>query len=90
MMKSAEYMDSNPNSRISIAFGTLRLGATIPECIDAINAIEEYIQRILDAHSNPIFWRISKKERTYQSMIGRLFGGDKLLLGSKLTFFKYS
>ena len=81
---SAECIDFGTNSRISVAFGTLRLGAMIPECIEAVNAIEEYIQRILDAQSNPLFWRISKKEKTYQSLIGRLFGGDKLLLGFEL------
>jgi hypothetical protein len=74
-------------SALSIAFGTLRLGSSVPECGDAITALEEYIQRIVDSPSNHTFWRISKSDKNFSSRIGRLFGGEKLLLGSFYLFY---
>ena len=65
---------------VVIAFGLLRLGASIPEANIAVNAACEYIQRILDTPNVASFWRISLMEKDYEKRIGRLFGGHKLML----------
>ena len=76
-------------SALTTAVGALRIGSSIAECVEAIRAIEEYIQRILDSPSNSLYWRIAKHDKVYSSKVGRLFGGDKILIG-KLQPFSFS
>ena len=68
-------------SPLTAAVGALRLGSSTAECLEAIRSVEEYIQRILDSPSNPSYWRIARDDKAYNSKIGRLFGGDKVLMG---------
>lgn len=80
--KNAVVSTSKSPSAIAIAFGNLRLGASAPECLEAVVATEEYVQRILDAPSSTTYLRIPKADANYKSKIGRLFGGDKMLEGN--------
>jgi hypothetical protein len=66
-------------SAIAIAFGLLRLGASVSELLVACGSITEYIQRILDNPNVKSFWRILIAEKDYNQKIGRLFGGNKLM-----------
>ena len=75
-------------SPLTSAIGALRLGSSTAECLESIRWIEEYVQRILDSPSNASYWRIAKSDKTYHSKIGRLFGGDKVLMG-ELRYTQY-
>lgn len=76
-----ERIATSDVSSLTAAVGALRLGSSTAECLEAIRSIEEYIQRILDSPSNSSYWRIAKHDKAYISKIGRLFGGDKVLMG---------
>ena len=67
-------------SPVAIAFGLIRLGASVNEVIGAANAATEYIQRILDNPSTKSFWRIPISEKEYHKRIGRLLGTLTFLL----------
>jgi hypothetical protein len=67
-------------SPVVVAFGTLRLGCSSGEIIDAIDAATEYVQRMIDSPSVQSFWRIHVEDKNYHRRIGRLFGGEKIML----------
>ena len=87
--KSAKKTDIIPTSLVSNlteAFGTIRLGSTVPESIMACEAAEGYVRRILDAPSNQAFWTIPINDEYFKQKIGRLFGGTKLMIALGFHF----
>jgi Ca2+-binding EF-hand superfamily protein len=66
-------------SQITEAFGVVRLGCSSLELINCVDAVENYIQRILDSPSTKEFWRLSINDTAFHQAIGRLFGGIKLM-----------
>lgn len=64
---------------VAVAFGALRLGSSTPEVLDACEATEEYVCKILESPSVSSFWRILVKDDAFHRRIGRLFGGVKLM-----------
>lgn len=66
-------------SSLTIAIGTLKLGNTLPEVLTAIEAIVEYIRRVLDSPTISSYWSIPLHDKIYHAKIGRLFGGTKVM-----------
>lgn len=65
-------------SAVTSAFGAMRLGCTTYEAIAACDAIEHYVQRILDSPSVKTFWVIPLLGE-FEQKVGHLFGGIKLM-----------
>jgi hypothetical protein len=73
--------DTSANvSNVTSAFGLLRIGCSPLEVANAISAVEEYVQRVLDSPSTQSFWRIPINDMEFHKRIGRLLGGVKLML----------
>lgn len=66
-------------SIINAAFGSLRVGNSPLQTVNAITAAELYVQKILGSPSNKEYWRISTNDPDYVKNIGRLFGGSKIM-----------
>jgi len=71
--------DSHGASPLAAAFGTLRLYTSIPECIVAVEYIQDLIEHILGSPSSTAYWRIRTTDKLFDSSVGRLFGGIALM-----------
>ena len=82
---SGNHSSSNPNahhgliSPVAGAFGALKFGNSLVEVSVACSAAEGYIRKVLDAPSVSAYWRIFLNDSTFNSKIGRLFGGVQLM-----------
>ena len=64
---------------IAAAFGALRLCATIPQCLAAVQTVETLILKIVDVPSAKAYWRIKINDENIHSSLGRFYGGIALI-----------
>jgi Ca2+-binding EF-hand superfamily protein len=72
----AEHVTMSP---VTTAFGAVRVGAAPHEATVCMDAVHEYVQRVLDSPATQQFWRVGVDDKTFRDRVGRLFGGIKLM-----------
>jgi hypothetical protein len=78
--KRKSQVSKPQHSHVAAAFGCLRLACSPQELVQAVNAATNYVQRVLDSPSTKEFWRIHIEDAEFRQNVGRLFGGEKLML----------
>lgn len=79
-LKSESIAVSNIDTNtVATAFGLVRIGNTVPEVIEACDAIEGYVRRIINSPTVQVFWSIPVSDAIFHQKIGKLFGGIKLM-----------
>ncbi|GMI35898.1 hypothetical protein TrCOL_g8668, partial [Triparma columacea] len=64
---------------VAAALGALRLCATIPQCLTAVKTVETLVGKIVDVPSAKSYWRVKINDPSFQSSVGRFYGGVALM-----------